>query len=263
MKETPIVFKSGKNHIIGILHLPDGRHTTKKYPAVIFCHGFSGSKSESHFIFTKTARQLARSGIACLRFDFMGSGDSAGSFEDMTLETEIQDTFQAYKYLTNLRFINRKTIGILGLSMGAIPAVIVSSKIHLPALCLWAPVAHPEELSKKILTAAMKKKIQKQGTTYLTGTGLRIGKNLINSLEKIKPVEAATHFSGHVLIIHSHDDSVINVAHALAYYKAFHNAATTKRLIVLKEGGHTFVTEKSENLVIQETVKFFVQSLIT
>ncbi|MGB9642234.1 MAG: alpha/beta hydrolase family protein [Candidatus Ratteibacteria bacterium] len=263
MIEKPIVFKSGRNQIIGILHLPDGSSTLKKFPAIIFCHGFSGNRSESHFIFTKTARQLAYNGIACLRFDFMGSGDSAGNFEDMTLETEIQDACQAHKYLTSLPFISRKTIGILGLSMGAIPASFVASKISLTALCLWSPVAYPEEISEKILTAAMRKKLQTQNSAYLTGAGLRIGKNFVKSLKKINPIEVSSRFGGHALIIHSQDDTVINTSHALAYYKAFHNSAKTKRLLILKEGGHTFVTEKSENLVIQESVKFFVQSLIT
>ncbi|HOJ30991.1 MAG TPA: prolyl oligopeptidase family serine peptidase [bacterium] len=263
MIEKPITFQSGRSQIVGILHLPDRKTTYEKFPAVIFCHGFSGNKSESHFIFTKTARQIASCGLACLRFDFMGSGDSAGSFEEMTLETEIFDAFQAYEYLAGLPFINKENIGILGLSMGAIPAVIVASKIPLKSLCLWAPVAYPEEISKKILTAAVRKKLQQQGTAYLNGAGLRIGKHFINSLKKINPVEAASRFCGHTLIIHSKDDPTINVSHALAYYKAFHNAAITKRMIILEKGGHTFVTEQSENIVIQETASSFTQTLIT
>lgn len=43
-------------------------------------HGFTGNKTETHFLYTRLARQLATQGIAALRFDFAGSGDSQGEF---------------------------------------------------------------------------------------------------------------------------------------------------------------------------------------
>ncbi|MCM8758409.1 MAG: alpha/beta fold hydrolase [Candidatus Omnitrophica bacterium] len=261
--EKPVVFRSNNYTLVGILHLPLQGKPNKKFPGVILCHGFSGNKAESHFIFTRLARCLAKNGMVCFRFDFMGSGDSSGDFEHMTLQTEIQDAENALKYLVKQPFIDRSRIGILGLSMGAIPATAVSSKQQLKSLCLWSSVAFPQEIEKKILTRRMKKILAEKGNVYLTGSGLRIGQKFIESLHKIDPITLAKNIRGNVLVIHSKDDTVINVSHALAYYNAFHCLAKERKLVILEKGGHTFVMEETEKIVIQETIKFFRQTLFT
>ncbi|MCM8788169.1 MAG: alpha/beta hydrolase [Candidatus Omnitrophica bacterium] len=261
--EKPVVFKGHHYSLTGILHLPFEEKTEKKFPGIILCHGFSGNKSESHFIFTRLARNLAKAKIVCFRFDFMGSGDSCGYFEDMTLETEIHDAASACKYLAEQPFIDKNKIGILGLSMGVIPAVAAAARFQLKAICLWSPVAFPRELKRKILTARLKKALAEKGIVYLPGSGLRIGKGFIDSLNRINPFDMAGNFKNEVLIIHSKDDGVISVIHALSYFKAFHCCAKTKQLIILEKGGHTFVIEEAEDMVLEKTKEFFINTLFT
>lgn len=260
--EEPVVIKNKSYQIIGMLHLPSVNRT-RKFPGVILCHGFTGNKSESHFIFTRMARILASCGIVCLRFDFRGSGDSSNYFEDMSLFTEMEDVETVYYYLIRKKFIDREKIGVLGLSMGAVSAVYIASKYPVKSICLWSPVAFTSEIEKKILTKKLKKKIEKKGKLYLTGSGFRIGKEFIDSLKKVNPQSAASNFKGYALIIHSKDDTVINFSHAFAYYKAFHNSSRLRKIVILPRGGHTFVFEDAENLVISETKKFFLKTLFT
>ncbi len=260
--EKFISIKSGSYRLAAIIHIPDEKKV-KKFPGVILCHGFSGNKAESHFIFTRLARILCRSGIVCLRFDFMGSGDSSGYFENMTLETEIMDAASTYRYLVRQPFIESGRIGILGLSMGAIPATIIASKFRLNSVCLWSPVAFPCEIRRKILTKKIKKTLDRTGSAYLSGYGLKISKKFIDSLDSIDPLSAAKNYNGYTLVIHSKDDSVIDVSHAISYYRAFHNQAQTKKLIILEKGGHTFVLEEAENKVLRETKEFFTNTLFT
>ena len=73
----------------GMLHIPD--NAPGKVPVVCIFHGFTGTKVEPHFIFVKLSRRLEKTGIASLRFDFGGSGESDGDFEDMTILTELDD----------------------------------------------------------------------------------------------------------------------------------------------------------------------------
>ena len=77
--ETPVVFDSKGQQIVGMLHVPNGRG---RFPGALLLHGFTGTKTESHRMFVKLSRRLAEHGIASLRFDFRGSGDSAGEFEE-------------------------------------------------------------------------------------------------------------------------------------------------------------------------------------
>jgi len=50
----------------------------EKCPMVVFCHGFSGSKDGP--VFELIADTLQAHGIASIRFDFNGHGDSEGAF---------------------------------------------------------------------------------------------------------------------------------------------------------------------------------------
>ena len=172
--EKFVEFKSNGKRIVGFLHIPEGK---PKVPGVLLCHGFTGTKSESHFIFTKLARNLAENGIAVLRFDFRGSGDSEGKFEEMTLETEMTDGERAIEYLIKRKEVMKENIGVVGLSMGAVTATYLASKYkNVKSLCLWSPLAYPSIIRKKILTRKIKEKLEKKGKAYIPGGGHYIGK---------------------------------------------------------------------------------------
>src|SRR4051794_9238908 len=91
----------------GMLHRPPGFSSAQRYPAVVMCHGFTGSRVEPHRIFVKTARQLAHHGIVTVRFDFWGSGESDGDFVDVTPETEIEDALAIIDWLRAQAGIDR------------------------------------------------------------------------------------------------------------------------------------------------------------
>ena len=94
--ESPVVFENKGQQIVGMLHLPEGRG---RFPTALLLHGFTGTKVEAHRMFVKLSRALADHGIASLRFDYRGSGDSAGEFEDMTIRSEVADSLEAIKVL--------------------------------------------------------------------------------------------------------------------------------------------------------------------
>ena len=88
MEKIPFVIGKEGNRLFGIIQKPYG---DQKFPAVIFSHGFTGNHLEPHFIFKRTADALCEQNIMSIRFDFFGSGNSDGAFEEMTLQTELND----------------------------------------------------------------------------------------------------------------------------------------------------------------------------
>ena len=62
----------------GFLNLPDG---VAHPPVVLNLHGFGGSLSGYKYAHTHLARTLEVEGIACMRFDFYGCGESDGEFD--------------------------------------------------------------------------------------------------------------------------------------------------------------------------------------
>ena len=72
------------------LTLPDGFDTaTDSCPLVILMHGIFSSKNFTPM--PKIAKQLAKAGIASIRFDFGGHWSSEGEMQLMTIEKEIAD----------------------------------------------------------------------------------------------------------------------------------------------------------------------------
>jgi len=261
--EKSIVFRSGRHKLAGVMHIPEIRR--KSYPAVVMFHGFTGNKCESHFIFTKTARRLVLRGIAVLRFDFMGSGDSEGRFENMTLLTEINDGRKAMEFIRGNGMFDKNRLGVLGLSMGAVTASFVAAEYNIRSLVLWSPLAYTELIEQwlgKILTRKLKKNLLEKGKVYIPGVGHYLGRKIFNSLDTVKPLEHAGLYKGKVLVIHTKNDTSLPLKHSLAYFDAFHKNAVMPRIIILDEGGHTFTTEFSEQEVIGETVDFFFETLL-
>lgn len=114
----PVAFRNMNQQIIGILHTPDNIKPGEKVPEILMLHGFTGNKTEAHRLFVHVARNLSEHGFIVLRFDFRGSGDSDGGFEDMTLPGEVSDAERALTFLLRWRNINRDRVDVIGLSMG-------------------------------------------------------------------------------------------------------------------------------------------------
>ena len=78
VKDGEIMNKSteiaGRNYSIpAIVTLPE---TGGKHPCVIMCHGTASDKNEVGNMYADLADSLAAKGIASVRFDFAGCGDS-------------------------------------------------------------------------------------------------------------------------------------------------------------------------------------------
>jgi exosortase A-associated hydrolase 1 len=83
--EQALVFECGGESLVGVLSIPDS-------PAprgVLIAVGGPQYRAGSHRQFTLLARDLAKTGIASLRFDYRGMGDSSG--EARTFESVGED----------------------------------------------------------------------------------------------------------------------------------------------------------------------------
>lgn len=104
----------------------------KKFPAVVLISG-SGAQNRDeeiagHKPFMVLADYLTRQGIAVLRFDDRGFGESGGNFAEATSADFATDAAAAVDYLRSRREIDKKKIGMAGHSEGARVAFKVAAE---------------------------------------------------------------------------------------------------------------------------------------
>lgn len=217
--ETAVRIESGGRGLAGILNLPDNE---KNPPVVLMLHGFTGQKNEFPIaggttgLFAYTAARLADSGIASLRIDFNGSGESDGNWEDTTFSGQIKDAVLAFDHLQALPTVDVSKIGILGYSQGGlVGGHLAALRPEASAVVLWAPVTNPVATYSTIMGAdtvknAMSGPIETVTTAKLSWGGeTKLKGAFFSELPKVTPVGAIGRYPGPLRVIVGRKETVV------------------------------------------------------
>jgi dienelactone hydrolase len=237
-RERPITFRSAGEQVVGMLHLPEGKGP---FPAVVFFHGFTGNKSEAHRLFVQTARGLAGAGVAALRIDFRGSGDSAGEFSQMSVSSEVADGHAALRYLRGRRDIDRQRIGILGMSMGGMVASLVTAdEPEVRAVVLWNPVADAKGLRDRRYSEELRRQFDALGV--VDWGGWAVGPKLLEEWGTVDPLAAAARVTAPVLVVCGTRDETVPPIESENYRAVMERAGRTVALYAVEGADHCFNT---------------------
>jgi len=263
MEEIPVRFENEKQTLVGMMHLPDARPA---YPCVVFLHSYTGNRIGEHRLLVKAARELSGSGMACLRFDFRGSGESEGDFADVTLEGELSDARAAIKFLSDFKGIDPERIGLVGIGFGASVAACISADNEVNSMALWSPSAFVDYLVERDgevvkdpyawLPPNFKEAVKKRGRVDIGGF-LR-GKGFFESIKKLDPMRDIARYGGPVLIIHGSEDQVMSPVNSELMYD---NVKGQRRLVIIDDADHTFSSVHWERQVIDATRAWFEETL--
>jgi pimeloyl-ACP methyl ester carboxylesterase len=256
--ETPVVFEHRGQPMVGMLHLPEGRG---RFPTALLLHGFTGTKVEAHRLFVKLARALAQHGIATLRFDYRGSGDSAGEFEDMTIRSEVADALEAIKFLASHKRINSRRLALIGLSMGGAVAsyVVAREKHRVKSLVLFAPVAEGAGILDDLSTPDAVSSLAETGITDHEGN--LVGVTFVRQFADMRPLREVVKSNCPALIIHGSKDETVPVHHADMYERALRAPDRVVKKVIISGADHTFNRHVWEHRVITETVDWLGETL--
>ncbi|MCA9914088.1 MAG: alpha/beta fold hydrolase [Anaerolineae bacterium] len=118
-----VTFSHDDITLAGTLTLPEGEG---QHPAVILITGSGPQNRDEEIlgfrIFQQIADHLTRNGIAVLRYDDRGVGESSGEYDTSTAADFAVDASAAVDYLLTREDINPDEIGLLGHSEGGIVA---------------------------------------------------------------------------------------------------------------------------------------------
>jgi pimeloyl-ACP methyl ester carboxylesterase len=140
-------FGDPATRLFGCHHPPTSG--ASEYGAVL-CYPMGHEYVRTHRLYRFLARRLSDAGLHVLRFDYFGTGDSAGEFEEARLERWVGDTLAAQAELRR-RFLVRH-VYLAGLRLGA--AVALQAAVRhggLDGLVLWDPVTSGPEYLDDII----------------------------------------------------------------------------------------------------------------
>lgn len=134
-------FGSRLSPLYGYLHAPVRGRADR---AVLVCPPLGEEAIRAHRALFLLSERLAEAGVAVLRFDYLGTGDSHGSGHDIDFDTMCADIASADEELLELSGVpNRRW---LGLRLGALAAAHAAMRMKVDAsLLLWNPVYDGQE----------------------------------------------------------------------------------------------------------------------
>lgn len=225
--------------LAGMIELPKGE--IKAYG--IMAHCFACSKDILAAV--RISRALSLRGIAVLRFDFMGIGDSQGEFAKSTFSSNVADILCAADYL---RTHYQAPKLLVGHSLGGAAAIKAAEEIpEIQALSTIGAPSDPAHVSQHF--ADHMDEIIRDGhaTVMLAGKQRTITKDFVQDLEHhdIAKSLSKLHRKG-VLIFHSPNDNIVKISHAAILYKA---ARHPKSFVSLDRATHLVADKKDADYV--------------
>jgi pimeloyl-ACP methyl ester carboxylesterase len=140
----PIFFGPPERELYACHHFPLSA-PARSSSAVVLCNGAGHEYERSHKTMRQLALLLARSGRHALRFDYYGTGDSAGECGEGSLFTWRGDIGTAIDECRRVTGCDRVTL--VGLRLGAtLAAQAAADRDDVEALVLLAPVVDAETL---------------------------------------------------------------------------------------------------------------------
>jgi uncharacterized OsmC-like protein/alpha/beta superfamily hydrolase len=197
----------------------------------LFAHCFTcGKDIKAAYHISKA---LAARGIAVLRFDFTGLGESEGEFAATTFSSNVDDLVAAAGYLESH---HQAPALLIGHSLGG--AAVLQAAARIPsarAVAVIGAPAEPTHLARHL--GAARERIQRQGEAEveLAGKTVRLRTEFLEDLEKHRMEATIRGLHRPLLILHAPQDEVVGIDNAGQIFQA---ARHPKSFISLDAADH-------------------------
>jgi len=239
-------FSSDGHKLLGRIYRPEA---PGKYPAVVLCHGFPGDEKN-----TDLAEEMAFNGTVFLIFYYRGAWGSEGEYSYRWLEVSARD---ALRHLKGLPYVDPDRVGIIGYSLGTLPAAVTLGEGVVKVGVFMSPFADygmlvPEEMIDYVASATFA-----SGKGKLNVPSVESQKDSIvwvlkerNPLNLIKEVDVP------VLFVVGSADKLLPPEHSKALSEAAHEP---KKRVVIEGANHLYSDHRIP--LIQTVLAWFREHL--
>lgn len=208
----------------------------------LFAHCFTCSKDV--FAAQRICSALADHGVAVLRFDFTGIGNSEGDFANTSFSSNVEDLVAAADFL---RAHYRAPKLLIGHSLGgaAVPLAALGIPECIGVATINAPFdpAHARHLFADAIAA-----IEADGAAEVTlaGRSFTISRNFLHDLQSQKPRQTLHDLHRALLIFHATADKTVSIDNAREIYQA----AQHPKSFVALDGADHLISRREDAIYI-------------
>ncbi len=212
-----ISFKNKEGQLLSArIEFPTGQ---KPLSFALFAHCFTCNKNLSAI--RNISKALNREGIAVLRFDFTGLGESEGDFANTNFSSNVSDLVSAANYLEQ----NHKAPSLLiGHSLGGAAVIFAASQIEsVQALATIGAPASPVHVSHLFSRSLDEIEKNEQAMVNIGGRPFKIKKQFLDDISEQNLTDSLRKLKKPILILHSPHDTTVGIENASQLYgAAFH-----------------------------------------
>lgn len=252
MATTKVQFTNRNGYNLSArLELPTNQHP---HTFAVFAHCFTCNKNIAAV--RNISRALNLAGVAVLRFDFTGLGESEGDFADTNFTSNVADLTAACAFVAE----NYQAPSIIiGHSFGGAAVICAAFELDYikAVVTIGAPYA-PDHVSH--LIAADIATIEQEGVAdvEISGRTFTIKKQFLDDITERSLAQKLAKMRKALLIFHSPQDRTVEIENAAKLYHAAHHP---KSFISL-DGADHLLTNKADSMYVGEQIASWAKRYI-
>ena len=206
----------------------------------LFAHCFTCSKNIKAI--AHITRALNREGIAVMRFDFTGLGESEGDFADTNFTSNVDDLIAAAEFLKSNYEAPRILIGH---SFGGAAVLQAAARISAAAAVVTiAAPADPRHVTQSLGGATQIIRQRGEADVSLAGRTFKLKKQFLDDLQFVNMKETLKKLNRALLVLHSPVDETVGIDNAAQLFQA---ARHPKSFVSLDKADH-LLTNPADSL---------------
>ena len=209
---------------------------------VLFAHCFTCSKNLKSV--ERISEAFTQLGMAILRFDFTGLGQSEGDFSDTNFSSNLSDLKDAYDFL-DANYVAPSII--VGHSLGGAAVLHIAGELpKVQAVATVGAPADPTHVAHLLSSGRQELEEKGEAEVNIGGRPFRMKKQFLEDLESREGKDPISNLGKPLLILHSPQDSIVGIENAQDIYV---NAKHPKSFVSLDGADHLMTREADAKYV--------------
>lgn len=239
MKKEKITFTNNKGFELAAL-IEQPNKEIKGY--AIFAHCFTCNKNLTAV--RNIGKSLNENGIAVLRFDFTGLGESEGDFENTNFSSNVEDLIAAAEYLE--KNYEAPTI-LIGHSLGGAAVIFAAKELSsIKAVATIGAPSNPKHVAHLFKSGVEEINLKGEAVLSIGGREFKIQKQFLENINEQNMEKTVKEMDKSLLVLHSPQDTTVGIENAGQIYQA----AWHPKSFISLDGADHLLSKKEDSLYV-------------